>query len=244
MNPVERQGEGCTEPFPGHGRAQHKPRLHRRHPEGFREGNGREGCGAEQFGQLTTGIGPPLPEGRAVALCPQAAAGGHHGKDAATRREHAPDLRETGERIIRHLKGMNHQHAIGHGIGERKVGLVDQRALSRPCRRPVDDTLPCRHEGKGALGIFTEQAKIGRAIAKPHQGHAPRARPMAMDGAVDHAARDLPEGAPIEGTEINHVGQMQLRERRGHTVPVRLAACNGDGPRDNRDCDPYLRGPV
>ncbi len=100
---------------------------------------------------------------------------------------------------------MDDEEAVHRGIGQRQHVVLDQGGAAGPRRRPVDDALPGRHEGEGAVGLLAENAEIGRAIAEPDGEHAAGRGPVGADGARHHAPRDHAELRGVEGAEIDDV---------------------------------------
>ncbi len=227
MDAGEGQRQGRAGFLPGDRRAQDQPRLERRHPERFREGRRRERGGAEQFRQLPARPGPPLAEGRRVALRPQAPARRHDGQHAPAGGEHPARPPRASRR------GPASSPARGRaapGRPRRRPAAGSSRRPARSCPprgRPVDDTWRAGMKASERAASSAVEAEIGRAIAEAHHGHAARACPVAVDRPVDHAPGHLAQGLAVEGAQISTTSDTGPGTREKGTC----RHCGRGGPR-------------
>jgi len=60
-----------------------------------------------------------MTERRRIGARPDAAAIGHHRKQPATARHHAPHFAQQAHRVVRHFQRVDEQHTIDRAVGKR-----------------------------------------------------------------------------------------------------------------------------
>lgn len=208
-------GEGLepavADPFDRRSGAQKQSGGVGRGVDGVHRARRREARLPQQPGELSDGVGLPVAERRVVEARPQPPPVRRHHEDPAVRRQHPPQLAHHCRPLLGALEGMDDEDAINRRILQRQFALVDKGGQVRALRRPVQDSLLCRHEGQHAVRLAAKRPQIGRGKPQAEQRLAAQIRPQLPHPAPQHAPCQMAERGIVEIPQIDGVAEHRAR---------------------------------